>query len=215
VFGPNLATGVAVGGTIPLPTSLLGTTVKVKDSGGTERLAELFFVSPGQCNYLMPATTSLGLATVTVTSGDGKVSVGTVQVALVAPGIFTAASTGSGVIAGYVLRVRGAQQTIEPVAVYNGTGFDAIPIDLDPPTDAVFLVLFGTGIRNRTGDAGVVIKIGGVTLNTLYSSLAPGFVGLDQVNPSPLPQSLKGRGLVNIEITVDGVAANVGTVAIK
>jgi uncharacterized protein (TIGR03437 family) len=217
VFGANFATGVEVATTIPLPTTLLGTTIKVKDSGGTERLAPLFFVSPGQCNYLIPTGTSLGLATVTVTSGDGKLSVGTVQVALVAPGLFTADSTGSGLVAAYVLRVRGTQQIIEQVVFYNTTTmkFEAIPIDLDPPSDLVFLVLYGTGVRNRTSNSGVVVKIGGVTMNTLYSSEAQGFVGLDQINPSQLPQSLKGRKLVDVEITVDGIATNVGKVSIK
>jgi uncharacterized protein (TIGR03437 family) len=217
VFGANFATGVAVGGTIPLPTSLLGTTIKVRDSGGTERLAGLFFVSPGQCNYVIPTGTSLGPATVTVTSGDGRVSVGTVQIALIGPGLFTADSSGTGLVAAYILRIRGQQQIIEQMAVYNPATqkFDPIPVDLDPPTDLVFLVLYGTGIRNRTGDAGVVIKIGGTTMTTLYSSVASGYVGLDQINPSQLPQSLKGRQLVDVEVTVDGVATNVGKVYIK
>ncbi len=217
VFGPSLATGTAFGGTIPLPTNLLGTTIKVRDSGATERLAQLSFVSPGQANYVMPTGTALGPATVTVTSGDGKVSVGTVQIAAVAPGIFTANSLGTGLVAAYVLRVRGAAQIVEQMAVYNPntTGFDPIPVDLGPPTDLVFLVMYGTGIRYRTGDAGVIIKIGGRVVSTAYSGPAGGFVGLDQLNPNPLPRELIGAGLVNIEVTVDGVAANIGTVSIK
>jgi uncharacterized protein (TIGR03437 family) len=37
----------------PLPTELAG--VRVRDALGVERLAPLFFVSPSQINYLMPA----------------------------------------------------------------------------------------------------------------------------------------------------------------
>lgn len=42
LFGANLATATQVGSTIPLPTELAGTTVKVRDSLGTERQASLF-----------------------------------------------------------------------------------------------------------------------------------------------------------------------------
>src|SRR5262245_55749066 len=47
-FGAVLATMTSSATTLPLPTSLAGTTVEVKDIGGIERLAPLFFVSPTQ-----------------------------------------------------------------------------------------------------------------------------------------------------------------------
>src|SRR5262249_29145643 len=52
-FGVNMATGVALApaGVLPLPTSLLGTKVTVKDSAGMSRDAGLFFVAPSQINY--------------------------------------------------------------------------------------------------------------------------------------------------------------------
>ena len=59
-----------------MPNNLLGTTVKVTDSAGHEQSAALFFVSQGQVNFLMPAGTALGAATVTITSGDGTSSKG-------------------------------------------------------------------------------------------------------------------------------------------
>ncbi|NOT59989.1 MAG: choice-of-anchor D domain-containing protein, partial [Acidobacteria bacterium] len=59
-FGTNLATETAKASTATLPTTLGGTTVRVRDSAGTERLAPLFFVSPGQINFLMPQGTALG-----------------------------------------------------------------------------------------------------------------------------------------------------------
>jgi hypothetical protein len=63
VFGVNLATGTEIAATIPLPTILRGTTVSVKDSAGIERSAQLFFVSSGQLNYLMPPGTAAGSGT--------------------------------------------------------------------------------------------------------------------------------------------------------
>lgn len=58
-FGTDLATTVLSATTQPLPTSLAGTTVKVKDSANVERLAQLFFVSPGQVNYMYMARQSV------------------------------------------------------------------------------------------------------------------------------------------------------------
>jgi len=43
-----------VAATVPLPTTLAGTTVRVRDSAGVERLGPLFFVSAGQINYQLP-----------------------------------------------------------------------------------------------------------------------------------------------------------------
>ena len=61
-YGANLATRFAVAETVPLPTSLGGTTVKIND-----KPAQLFFVSPAQINFLIPAGTAEGPAWVTIT----------------------------------------------------------------------------------------------------------------------------------------------------
>ncbi len=71
-FGTGLAITTQTAATVPLPTSLAGTTISVKDSAGTERLAPLFFVSPGQINYQMPPGTMTGAATVTMTNRYGE-----------------------------------------------------------------------------------------------------------------------------------------------
>ena len=165
----------------------------------------------------MPLGTALGAATVTITSGDGKLSAGTVQVEQVGPGLFTAASNGSGPPAAYVLRVRGTQQTVEQVAQFNPETqtFDPIPIDLGPAGDECYLILFGTGIRFRSALGSVIIRIGNRTHVALYAGEVEGFIGLDQLNPQPLRRELTGLGVVNIEVTVDGRVANTTTVSIK
>src|SRR5207244_1657062 len=45
-FGTDLAEATQIATTIPLPTELARTTVKVIDSAGAERFAPLFYVSP-------------------------------------------------------------------------------------------------------------------------------------------------------------------------
>ncbi len=209
-FGTGLATGIQTASTLPLPTSLAGTNVKVKDSAGTERLAPLFFVAPGQINYLVPPNTSLGTATITVTSSDGKVSAGAAQIAAVAPGLFAANASGQGVATGVVLRIRGdGSQSFEPLVRFDASlnRFIAIPIDLGPPADQVFLLLYGTGWRFRRALSGVSVKIGGVDAETLFAGPQGDLVGLDQLNIR-VPRSLAGRGEVDLTLTVDGKATN-------
>lgn len=79
-FGVNLAITTAAAEASPLPTSLAGTLVRIRDSAGVEHTAPLLFVSPDQVNYLIPPGTALGPATVTIISGDGAISVGEVLI---------------------------------------------------------------------------------------------------------------------------------------
>jgi uncharacterized protein (TIGR03437 family) len=220
-FGAGLATATQVATSLPLPTTLAGTRVLAPDSAGVERDAPLFFVAPAQVNYLIPAGTAAGAATVVITSGDGKVSTGVVQIAAVAPGLFSANASGQCVASGVALRVKAdGTQTFEPIARFDQAQnrFVAVPIDLGPnlgnATDQVFLILYGTGFRNRSALTAVACKIGGADAEVLFAGAAPGFVGLDQSNVR-LPRSLAGRGEVDVVMTVAGKAANVPRVAVK
>ena len=210
VFGADLATSVAAAPSTPLPTSLSGTTVKVKDSQGAERLAPLFFTSPGQVNYLVPTGTATGDAIITITSGDGRVSTGRSKIETVAPGLFSANGTGRGVAAAYVLRVKANGERVnEPVAVFDAAQQQLIatPIDLGPSTDTVFLILYGTGLRFRSSLQGVAVSIGGQNATVTYAGGDTGYDGLDQIN-TIIPRSLIGRNEIDVVLTVDGHTAN-------
>jgi uncharacterized protein (TIGR03437 family) len=214
-FGSSLATSVIVADTLPLPTQLAGTTVRVRDSQGTERLAPLFFVAPQQINYLVPAGTATGTASIIVTSGDGALSIGTVTITAVAPGLFTANATGQGVPAAVALRIKAnGAQSYEPVARLDTAQnrFVAAPIDLGPAGDQVFLLLFGTGLRFNSGLPGVTVKLGGVDAPVSFAGAQGDLAGLDQVNLS-VPRALAGRGEVDLTLTVDGSTANTVRVA--
>ncbi len=216
-FGSRLATTTQVATSQPLPTTLAGTTVKVRDSAGTEQSAQLFFVSSGQINFLLPAGLANGLAIVTATGGDGSISIGAIQAATVAPGLFAANANGQGVASAVALRVRGEAQTFEAVAQFDvaQNRFVPAPIDLGPESDQVYLILFGTGFRQRSALSAATIKIGGTDAPVLFASAAPGFVGLDQINLGPLPRSLAGRGEVDVVLVVDGKTANTVPISIK
>ncbi|MEP7270242.1 MAG: BACON domain-containing carbohydrate-binding protein [Acidobacteriota bacterium] len=214
-FGVGLATSVVSAATVPLPTSMAGTTVSVRDSVGVERLAGLFFVAPSQINYLIPPGTATGAATITVTSSDGALSIGNVTISVIAPGLFTANATGEGVPSALALRAKAnGAQMYEPVARFDQAQnrFVPVPIDLGPIGDQVFLILFGTGLRQRSSLSAVTCQIGGVASDVSYVGEVSGLAGLDQVNLS-LPRALAGRGEVDVVLTVDGSTANTVRVA--
>jgi uncharacterized protein (TIGR03437 family) len=203
-FGLNLATGIAIGTTVPLPTNLLGTRVTVRDSAGTSRDAGLFFVAGTQINYQVPPGTAEGDATVTVTINNNTVAMGSMKVARVSPGLFSANSSGQGIASAVLLRVRNGAQTFEPVS-------DA-EIDLGPAGDIVYLLLYGTGLRGRSAPGNITVSVGNITKSLNPNEFedafaAPGFIGLDQANIF-LPRTLIGAGLVNLTMTIDGKPSN-------
>jgi uncharacterized protein (TIGR03437 family) len=136
-----------------LPTELGGVRVVVLDASGTRRNAGLFFVSPAQINFQIPQGTTAGTAFVYVQRGGTSVGQGVVTIATVAPALFAANTSGQGVAAAIVVRVSpsGAQMTEPAVQINSLNGeFEAVPIDLGPSSDTVYLVPFGVGFRNRS-----------------------------------------------------------------
>lgn len=216
-FGLDLATTVEIASTVPLPTALGGTTVKVKDSAGDERLAPLFFVAPSQVNYQIPPGTATGPALVTITSADGKIAAGTTVISNVAPGLFSANADGLGIASAVALRVKSdGTQIYEPIAKFDAgaSRFVSTPIDLGPEGEQVYLIMFGTGLRNNSSLQNVSVIIGGATCQLFYAGLSPDFVGLDQVNLL-VPRSLIGSGEVDLVFTADGKPANMLKVNLK
>lgn len=210
-FGAGLAPAAKGAETIPLPLNLEGTTVVVRDARGTERQAGLSFVSPGQVNFLVPAGTATGAATVLITSGN-TVSAGRVEIANIGPGIFQL--NAAGLAAATVLRVNAAgERSVESVFSVAEGAVVAAPIDPGPEGDRVFLTVYGTGFR-RGGARTTTVRIGGVETPVLFIGAQPDFPGLDQVNVE-LPRSLAGRGVVELEMTVTGVRANAVNLAVK
>ncbi|MCI0525088.1 MAG: hypothetical protein L0Y75_07470 [Acidobacteria bacterium] len=217
IFGSDLATSTQTSAAIPLPTTLANASVRVKDIAGIERLAPLFYVSPTQINFLIPAGVANGAITLTVLKSDQTAPSGAAQIATIAPALFSANANGQGVAAGLVLRIRSnGSRSFEPIAEFDSTQNRLVsaPIDLGPATDDVFLVLFGTGLRFRSSLAAVALKIGGVDAPALYAAEQGDFAGLDQIN-ARIPRSLEGRGEVDVTLMVDGVSANTPRVSVK
>lgn len=203
-FGTGLALQTAAAATTPLPTTLAGTNVRIIDSSNATLQAQLFFVSAGQVNYLIPDQTAIGPAQVIVTNLNGVMSTGTVQIANSAPAIFTANSSGTGVVAG-VTTLDGVNfvSTVAP----NGAAAAVSAGSMAQPNT---LVLFGTGFRRG---ANIQVTFGSVAATPVFAGAQGGFAGLDQLNV-PIPPNAPS-GLVNITITADGVVSNIGQLMIQ
>ena len=218
-FGTNLATQTAGANTLPLPTTLGGTTVEVNGQA-----AQLFFVSPGQINFVIPSGVSPGSASVVVRAGNGITSNGTVQVAQAGAAVFSANSDGQGVPAALLLRLKAnGQQLYEAVSQLNQSTGRLVTkaIDLGPEGEKVFLVLFLSGIRkapdpNSDGNVreNVHVLLGGADLTPDYAGAQGGFIGLDQINVE-IPRSLIGRGKINLAVAVNNFgSSNLGEIEI-
>jgi uncharacterized protein (TIGR03437 family) len=207
----GLAGGTVTASTIPLPTTLGGVQVKVRDAANTERDAPLFFVSAGQINFLVPQGTGNGAATITVMRDGSAVGQGPLTIEAVGPGFFSAAANGQGLAAAVVLRVKSDNtQTIEAIS-QNG---QPIPIDLGPESDQVFLIAFGSGWRGRNTANTPTATIGGAAADVSFAGAQGDLAGLDQANIK-IPRSLIGRGLVNIVMTIDGKTTNAVQMSIR
>jgi uncharacterized protein (TIGR03437 family) len=160
--------------------------VTVTDSASNARSAQTFYQSNGRVDFAVPTGTATGPATITFASGLQATTAST-MVSQVAPALFTADQSGSGLAAG------------------------TATVDLSDPSAQVYLILYGTGLRGY--QKSVACTVGSTSVPCI--AVAQGsFVGLDQVNVGPLPQSLQGAGSVPLTVSVDTVSANLVTVTI-
>ncbi|HEY3041514.1 MAG TPA: lamin tail domain-containing protein [Pyrinomonadaceae bacterium] len=168
----------------PFPTSVGGTTVTVNGQP-----AQIFFVSPTEVHFHVPAATVLGSAEVVVTNSDGFQSRGTVTTLRSAPGMFT--KSGDGLGEGMTLNA----DTLQPGP-------------FDPSSGELRLIIFATGVRNG---ATVSVTAGGRALNLESIVSSPNMPGLDEVHVL-VPADLRGSGLVDLVIRADARDSNPTTI---
>jgi uncharacterized protein (TIGR03437 family) len=217
IFGSGFATQSQQAGAPPLPITLGGVSATITDSAGTTLPLLLYYVSFSQINFVVPEGLAAGSATVTITNSAAKTNTYAVSLAAVSPALFTSNASGTGPAAAFFIVVSpgGSSQVVSTAACF-GTPLtcNAVPIDLSAPGTQVYLNLYGTGIRGASGLSGVSVTAGNVPLQVTYAGLQPTYPGLDQINALMDP-SLSGAGLVNVQVTVDGKAANPVGIAVK
>jgi uncharacterized protein (TIGR03437 family) len=214
LFGNGLAIQTASASALPLPTNLGGTTVLVTDSRGNSALAGLNYVSLTQINFVTPEGLVTGSAQITVTNSAGNSFSFSGNIAAIAPALFSADSSGTGAAVAQVLTVNAdgtSQLTTSFTCAGTPVACTTSPIALNS-TARFYLTFYGTGIRGHESD--VTATIGGVPAQVLYAGAQPTLAGLDQVN-IVLDPSLAGKGVVTVQLTVDGVKLNPVTIAIQ
>jgi uncharacterized protein (TIGR03437 family) len=207
-------------GSTSLPFELAGASVSV---GGVA--ASLVYVSPSRIDFVVPAGLAPGDAEVIVTSEEGYVSRGTVAVAQVAPGLFTA--SGDGV--GQALALGAWDYTPGP--------FDVTATHYYGADNAARVMIYATGLRGAADtDAGNDVRQagGGVLANFAesvsvqartsdgrvfqlpveFAGAAGGFAGIDQLTVRLVPE-LKGAGAVELTVAVGGQASNRATISVR
>lgn len=205
IYGANLAPGVATAGSIAnLPTKLGGISLHVRDAFGADRLAQLFYVSPTQINFLVPDATAEGLVAMNIDDGHVPFVEGLLAtvVQMLAPSFFTADETGTGAAAATAVRVL-PDGTQVPVPVFTCSNGRCSTVPIDVSQGPVYLSLYGTGFRKQsTGQNGVPLagcQIQNRFPRVVYAGSQRQIPGLDQLN-LPLPQ-MSGAGEVDVVCT--------------
>jgi len=183
------------------PVNPKGIGVNVTDSAGTTRAAQIFYLASKQINYAIPSGTATGNATITIT-GTPDTFTAQQQIVAVAPGVFNA----GGLAVGGTLTVHNGQQTPGVIVQPDSSGkLQLVPINVGSGSDQVFLLLYGTGIRNHA--MAVTATAGTTAAQVAYAGAQGMFLDEDQINVL-LPQSLSGAGVVNVVLNVDGQMTN-------
>jgi hypothetical protein len=126
--GQSLTSVTASANSFPLPTNISGTQVLVNDAP-----ASLFYVSPGQINFLMPQTNAGAVRVVVAGSGgqriEGPALTGPNPAIFVSNRVVAALTTADGAVYGRTV---------------DGNG-NPIPVSVGGAGNPTYLVLFGTG----------------------------------------------------------------------
>jgi uncharacterized protein (TIGR03437 family) len=201
IFGTGLAPGLRSASSVPLPTSLGNTSVKI---GGFA--APLYFVSGDQINAQVPFEVANSInvnfqyetTTVVVTTGQESSAAFTIALTGASPGLFTTASNGKG------------------QALYVNQNFMPFSTPLTPGST---IILYATGLAQTnppatTGAGGLAnqplvflptVSIGETEAQVSYAGLAPDFVGVYQLNVV-VPAQLSTNRIV---VSIGGERSNV------
>lgn len=204
IFGTNLASGTGLAASLPLPTSLNGTSIVV---GGVS--APLLYVSPGQINAIVPYSLPLNTSVqVIILRGSSLSAPTTIAIAAANPGVFTV--DGSGHNAGTIFNVDfSLSSTASPSA--RGSTVVIYCEGLGAISPAVPDGAAATGLSRTVNP--VTVSIGGSPSMVAFAGLTPGFAGLYQINA--VVPSDASVGQVPVVVSVAGQSSVIVTMVVK
>ena len=195
--------------------SLHDTSLSITGADGNEYAAPLFLIDPTLVLYLIPPEVPLGKAKVTLTRDDGQTRSAPLVVANVAPALSPASS--SGVAFGSVLWVSpDGQESWGNISTTDENGATVpLPIDLSNLSGHAYLVVTGTGFRNRAALTDVQVNLSGRTATPTFAGPMDSIPGMDQLR-FELTQNLRDLpGDIRLSITVEGQTSNTVTFRVK
>jgi uncharacterized protein (TIGR03437 family) len=195
IFGQQMAPAGSTFGAsiIPLERNLGGTSVRIGNI-----LAPLYFVSPGQINAQVPVEVAPGETVSVVVNAAGRLTTPQLyQISPAQPGIF------SNVVAAILDSDSNLVTTENPARIGEVIQIYSSGLGRTEP-----LVASGDGSPNFTDvEIDVAVTIGGIPTNAHYQGLAPGYVGLYQVNVI-VPLGVTPGLAVPVVISQGGVPSN-------
>jgi uncharacterized protein (TIGR03437 family) len=197
VFGGNLSAGTAQASGGSYPTTLGGVTVTV---GGIQ--SPLWYVSPGQINLQVPSGLVQGRYTLTLGSATSDVLITNVS-----PGIFTLNGSGTGVPLAAITGVLSDGSTVSLPAYQCTPECTPATIALPSSLTDLYIVLYGTGIRNYKN---MSASVGSNTAQVEFAGAQGQYPGLDQVNLH-LAAPFNMVSAVPVQLNVDGFLSNTVT----
>jgi uncharacterized protein (TIGR03437 family) len=209
VFGSALGpTTLTQASGFPLPTSLGGTSIQVI-SGSTTVNAIMLYTSTSQVAAILPSTTPIGFASLTLTYNNQASASVSIQVVGTNFGIFSRSQTGGG-----------------PAVVQNYVSGTQQPLNspLAPANPGQVMILWGTGLGASPGSdalppaggnlpVAVQVWVGNQQATVQYSGRSPQFPGIDQIN-FQLPNNVPLGCYVPLAINAAGRMSNFTTIAI-
>ena len=207
LFGSHLATTTATPVNpypfpvpLPLPFTRGGVTASVNGVP-----APLFFVSPGQVNLQVPYDIQGPMAEVTLRNEGGEASV-RIPLAAASPGIFQSGAEGTIFHSDGRRITESAPAQLGELLVLFAGGLGAV----EPPVSNGFPAPSSPLARTTNLP---VVTVGGVQAEVFFSGLAPGWIGLYQINFLVLARpSGSVPGVVPVVVDVAGETSNSVTI---
>jgi trimeric autotransporter adhesin len=211
IYGANMAGGLTTASKVPFPTSLGTTQVFL---GGQS--LPLYFTSAQQIDAIVPYDINPNSSQqLIVQTGDALSQPEPVTVAAAQPGVFTQNQSGSG--PGAILGQKPGGVAKLNTAANPASAGDALLIfctGLGTVTPPVAAGSAASTTKLSNTDNPVTVTVAGDNAQVLFAGLAPGFVGLYQVNVI-VPSGIAAADDVPVVLTEAGATSAPVTVAIK
>lgn len=220
IFGNNVATGTLNASTVPLPVALGEMSVGIDTRNRqVSEPGRMVYVSPGQINVFVPWELAGQTSAVFKVQFAGEIAteVRDVAVATYAPGLFQYIEDGTGkkLLAmeifrnGQRLGLHGSNRRVQSGDVLEMYGNGLGPLQGgNPPTGTVSPLN-----PPKLTAAQPTVTINNIPAKVEFSGLAPGFVGLYQINVT-VPNGLSA-GEYDVVLTIGGVTSVPGRILIQ